>query len=218
MKIPLLCTLFLSCIGLSLLDGCDGGPPPSEVCFIVEDPGCQFLGTATLTLNVDTIDVAGRKRRWFSKTGQAIPRTIRKISGDEVFYGFWSRNGHRDHTYAEMFEWKHHRKPTPAEEAAITDDDARSWFDEHYTTSNLFGTEHPQNVQVYTETVGRVCHSYTRGNEGNIYTFVELNGFITFNNGTRCELDFGNWDKDVDPGKNPNIRKARVKRPCPYCS
>ncbi|HVZ39796.1 MAG TPA: hypothetical protein VHI13_11000 [Candidatus Kapabacteria bacterium] len=152
-----------------------------------------------------------------TQTGAATQMSRRYIEGDEVNFGFWSKNGHRKHTYAEMFQIKYGRVPTPTEEAAITDEQVRQWFDEKYTTSNIFTTEHPQNVRTFTDSPALACYEYTRGAEGNIYAFTKLDGWVTFPNGARCHLDLGDWDKDAGPGTNPNVRKAKVSRPCSGC-
>ncbi|HVZ39899.1 MAG TPA: hypothetical protein VHI13_11525, partial [Candidatus Kapabacteria bacterium] len=205
-------------LGYLTLSGFDcGGPPPTQICFVVEDQ-CAGLAGASIRIEEWVKQNDGGFTQDRVSTGAATQMPRRYIEGDEVNFGFWSKNGHRKHTYAEMFQIKYGRVPTPTEEAAITDEQVRQWFDEKYTTSNIFTTEHPQNVRTFTDSPALACYEYTRGAEGNIYSFVELRGTITFPNGMQCKLDLKDWDKDAGPSTNPNVRKAVVRRPCSACN
>lgn len=201
----------------SSMIGCGSGPDPTEVCFVVDD-NCLGLSSAKVVIQEWVLKDDGSSSLDRVSEGMATATSQRYIEGDEVFYGFWSRNGHRKHTFAEMYEWKYGKKPNPIEEAAITDGEARQWFDDRYTTENLVTTEHPQNVQTRTESSAKACYAYTRGQPGNIYAFVNLIGYVKFPNGTACELDLGDWDANADPGTNPNVRAVKVRRPCAACN
>lgn len=200
-----------------MLSGFGGSAPdPTQICFVVDD-NCSNLQGASITVTEMVINDDGTKTPDRVSMGAAMQITRRAIEGDEVNFGFWSKNAHRKNTYAEMYQWKYGVVPTPAQEAAITDAQARQWFNERYTTSNLFTTEPPINVHALVDSPTLACYEYTRGSQGNIYHFVELVGRIKFPNGTTCKIDLGNWDKNAGPGTNPNVRKAKVIRPCAAC-
>ena len=211
----------VSSTAMLLLTAEDCAPPPTFICFYVDDPSCNNLNGATLSILVDTVEIGNT--RSYAKvpiTGAANVTTRRIIQGEEVFYGFWSANGKRLHSYEEMYQWKYNRWPTPAQAAGITDAQVRTWFDERYTNEHWYGDEHPVDVATSTEAQRAACFGFTLASDGStvLKDWFDLRGTITFANGAKCMLDFGQWDQGVGPTTNMNMKPVRVLRPCAGCN
>lgn len=147
----------------------------------------------------------------------AIPRSERRVWGDHVNYGFWSKNAYRTYTYGEMFEWKYGRKPNPAEEAAITDAQAEQWFKERERNNTgfpLYITDDPVNVGHGIVNSGKACFGFAHP----LNFPYEFEGTISFPNNSECKLDFTGWGKDLDPNNNPKTFRPKIVQPCAGCT
>lgn len=151
------------------------------------------------------------REEYFGISRKISKSTERIIEGEEVFFGFWSQNGQRRHTWDEMFEWKYGRKPSNQESKNITESEVRQWFKERYTTSNWFTTEEPKNVSTRKECAPQTCFYTTQGASSLYDAYVDLA------NGQRC------WAKPVPQlfqtypeGRLPVIC-LKFQYPCDRC-
>jgi len=216
-------TIFVSfflLIFVSLLMGQSGCT--CNICFYLdfEDIDCRLTANDynSTTIDVDVfewVDAPGGPMPSYLGTQSGNPFVLedRRVSGYEINFGFWSKDAYREYTYEELYEWKHGVPPTPAQAAAITDQQAKDWFDERHTVKRpwyLGGNDKPRDVRTFERRSANVCTTLEKGVD---YLFA---GEAKWPDGTKCKLVmkeqyFG--DKDC-----PAFIPMKIEKPCNKCN
>ena len=135
------------------------------------------------------------------------------IEGYEINYGFWSKDSFRRYTWAEMFEWKNGRTPTPQELASLTCEQVGKWFKERHTVKrSLLPDDPPHDVICTVAPIKKYCFDIN-------YEEYILSGKIEFPDGSKCELEEVNLlREDFSGSDNPNQQLMKIKQPCAACN
>ena len=154
----------------------------------------------------------GRDTWLGDRSGNAFDGDSRRVMGEEINFGWWSRNSQRDDSFDDLFQWKYGRRPTRTESDTITDGTAKKWFTEKYTSKSWVGTFPPVNVNTYIKTEGiKYCWPvdarYVQSG-----SYLTCGGKIRFPNGKECDLIMTN----PIPG-NGWVNRIRVSMPCSGC-
>jgi len=199
-----------------LLSYCDCN---CTICFYIDTKSCdlseQDLNGATLNVEV---------YHWITDefgpipvldaviSGPPVPGTIKKVSGYEINYGFWSKDSYREYTWEEMFKWKYgHYPETPAELALLTEQNVKNWFIERHTVERPWplSDDPPRDVRTFEKPLFKLC---TQLYDNCHYIFM---GNIKFSDGTKCELE--PMELFLRAGGCPAYIAMKVKKGCSKC-
>jgi hypothetical protein len=192
-------------------------PKPETVCFYFNPdnhPYCPKAADAVLKIQrAICIVIPGGPANvatYEDPISQPVTKVTKKsIKGLEINYGFWSKNVWRKNTYAELYYWKYGEWPSPTEEAAITDEQAKEWFIERYTSETIFGDYPPEQVGVTTITYGgKTCVTKAQP----CYEFWPAYiGWIEWPDGRKCKIN------DIMDYDLKGTVEVQLEHGCPYC-
>jgi hypothetical protein len=134
------------------------------------------------------------------------------VHGYEINFGFWSKDSYREYTWAEMFEWKYKRPPTPEELATLTCEQIKAWFKERHTVHRSWPLPDspPRDVGCATKVYLKYCMELTA-------EFHKFEGYVQFPNGTMCKIqEYAILRREYSRERN-NTFKLKIVKPCSAC-
>jgi len=216
--ISFLCIVLISLI----LKSCDGAPPCTRVCFYLDlnDKGCKVsiyeANTSIMRLDMFTLEHGNGQepsKYTYRKSAQGTPIAgiEKRVKGEEINYGFWTKNSFHDLSYWGIFYKKWNRRATEQEIAEMTDQNARDWFNDSFKSGGALNVD-PVNISTYERNIGKICTDLFTSNLG---YYV---GNITFSDGTICNIERNGMDLSQAGSDCPASIGAKIKKPCTKCN
>jgi hypothetical protein len=189
------------------------------ICFYIDNEDCNISESELANANMRVIVYQWAVDEYgpipvpiADLTGPTSYETVRKVSGYEINYGFWSKDSYREYTWEEMFEWKYGRPPTQQESANITEQQVKDWFIERHTVERWWPLpdDPPRDVRTFEKPKWKTCTTWYDNCQ---YMF---SGYIYFSDGTKCELE--TKDMWLRNGDCPAYIPMKVDPNCHKCS